>query len=344
MDSMPSLPIPEALTVPTAEPAIASPVILLISGLFAVVAVFALLCKVYALVTEGHYVCRKDLTGKVIIITGSNTGLGKTTAMALAQCGARIILACRTMTKAEAARDEIIKETGNKDIHCKKLDLASFKSVREFAAEINATEKRLDVLINNAGLLTPAEHMITEDGHEVSIQSNHLGHFLLTNLLLGLLKKSAPSRIVVVGSCGQWFGNMNPEKPLNFSRYHFPLFNYCSTKVLNMLFTVELSWRLKDSGVTVNCGHPGFVQSDFGVGDDSYQAWLFTRLLKLYGKTPEKGAMTSVYLATSDDVTTSGRYFADCNTAIAPFWAINKGKAKKLWEVSERMTGLAFTA
>ncbi|OQR77948.1 retinol dehydrogenase 11-like [Tropilaelaps mercedesae] len=336
------LPSPEALSA-TREHATreaTSPLLAFGGGLLLIVLVVAVLLKIYAVVTEGRYVCKRDLTGKVVIVTGSNTGLGKTTARALAACGAKVILACRNLKKAETARDEIIAATNNQDVICMELDLASFRSVRQFAKRIYSTQQRLDILINNAGLLTPPQHETTEDGHEVSIQSNHLGHFLLTNLLLDLLKKSEPSRIVVVGSCGQWFGNMNPEQPLDFERYQFPLFNYCSTKVLNMLFTVELAKRLKGSGVTVNCGHPGFVHSDFATTDSSIQAWLFTKILKLYGKSPEVGAMTSVYLATSDDIKVSGRYFADCRPAMAPIWATRDSKAAKLWEVSENMTEL----
>ncbi|XP_022672921.1 retinol dehydrogenase 11-like [Varroa destructor] len=338
----PILPTPKAISATQDHSAVdaVSTFVGFSGGFIVVVFVVAVLCKIYANVTEGRYVCQKDLTGTVAIVTGSNTGLGKTTAHALAACGGKVILACRNLKKAEAARKDIMAATGNQKVVCKPLDLASFRSVREFAKDITSTEQRLDILINNAGLLTPSRHETTEDGYEVSIQSNHLGHFLLTNLLLDLLKKSAPSRVVVVGSCGHWFGNMNPDRPLDFKRYHFPIFNYCSTKVLNMLFTVELARRLEGSGVIVNCGHPGFVSSNFGLNNASIQAWFFTKMLKIYGKSPEAGAMTSVYLATSEDIKVSGRYFSDCKLAMAPFWATRMTKAAKLWKVSEKMTGL----
>lgn len=298
-----------------------------------------LLLKFYAKVTMGWCKSTRMMTGKTVIITGSNTGIGKATAMDLARRNARVILACRNMDKALAAAEDIRRDTG-KEVVVKSLDLCSFKSVRKFADDIIASEDRLDVLINNAGMLSPRKHEVTEDGYEVTFQANHLGHFLLTHLLLGLLRKSAPSRIVVVGSCGQMWGWVNCDN-LEFRDYWFPLLNYCSTKVCNMLFTVELSKRLQGTGVTVNCAHPGLVRTDFATRRADPQTWLFNQVLRIYGKDTTQGAQTSLHLAVSEDVSkTSGLYFADCRPAFAVPWATSSYKAKRLYEISERMTGI----
>ncbi|CAN7947506.1 unnamed protein product, partial [Ixodes hexagonus] len=175
-----------------------------------------------------------------------DAGIGKETARELARRNARVILACRNQNKAREAAEDILKTTG-KHVVCMQLDLCSFDSIRDFATKVIASEERLDVLINNAGMMSPPQREETKDGFEVTFQANHLGHFLLTHLLLDLLKKSQPSRIVVVGSVGQTFGRLDCND-LTFGEYWFPLFNYCTTKQCNMLFTVELSRRLQGSG------------------------------------------------------------------------------------------------
>ncbi|XP_064455501.1 retinol dehydrogenase 11-like [Ornithodoros turicata] len=308
-------------------------------GLLGVLVLCLVLLKLYTTLTMGYCTSTRMMTGKTVIITGSNTGIGKATAMELARRNARVILACRNMDKARKAAEEIRQETG-KEVLPKHLDLCSFKSVRKFADDIVATEERLDVLINNAGMLSPKTHQVTEDGYEVTFQANHLGHFLLTHLLLDMLKKSAPSRVVVVGSCGHTWGWVDCDN-LEFKDYWFPLLNYCSTKVCNMLFTVELSKRLKGTGVTVNCGHPGFVRSDFAARRSDIQTWLFNQVLNVYGKNTLQGTQTILHLAISEDVAhTSGRYFSDCRPSRPVPWARNSHKAKRLYEISEQMTGI----
>ncbi|KAM7301083.1 hypothetical protein ISCGN_016645 [Ixodes scapularis] len=178
-------------------------------------------------------------------------GIGKETARELARRNARVILACRNQDKARDAAEDIFKTTG-RHVVCMQLDLCSFDSVRDFASKVIASEERLDVLINNAGMMY-------------------------------LLKRSQPSRIVVVGSVGQTLGRLDCND-LSFGEYWFPLLNYCTTKQCNMLFTVELSRRLQGTGVTVNCCHPGYVRSDIANRSEDIQTWLFNRLLDAYGK------------------------------------------------------------
>ncbi|XP_054933562.1 retinol dehydrogenase 11-like isoform X4 [Dermacentor andersoni] len=205
----------------------------------------SLLVKLYTVLTVGKCSSNVDMAGKTVIITGANTGIGKETARELARRNARVILACRNPVKAKEAADDIHASTG-RSVVLMQLDLCSLNSVRQFARHVLATEPRLDVLILNAGMMSPPNREETEDGFEATFQANHLGHFLLTHLLLDLLKKSKPSRVVVVGSCGQVAGRLNTED-LSFGRYWFPLLNYCTTKQCNMLFTVELSRKLKGS-------------------------------------------------------------------------------------------------
>lgn len=197
---------------------------------------------------------------KVVIITGSNCGIGLATAVELAKRGAKVYLACRSEEKAMEAIKEIKESSKSATVYFMKLDLASLASVREFSKKFHETENKLDILINNAGLLSSGTR--TEDGFEVNMGVNHLGHFLLTNLLLDLLKKSAPSRIVVVASDLHKIGtidkdNLNAEKSFPGSWK-----GYGNSKLANILFARELSKMLEGSGVTVNSLCPGPVDTD----------------------------------------------------------------------------------
>ena len=174
--------------------------ILLCLALVAVVFVLIYQALIKKYVAGGMCTSKTTMTGKTVIITGANAGIDKATAIDMAQRGARVIMACRDLKRGEAALKDIVEETGSKEIVLKQLDLASLKSVRKFADDINKTEPEVHVLINNAGLAYPPKQSKTEDGFELTMGVNYLGHFLLTNLLIDLLKKSAPSRIVVVAS------------------------------------------------------------------------------------------------------------------------------------------------
>lgn len=270
----------------------------------AVLVLVAILCvKLYIKFTSGKCRSYQSMNDKTVIITGGNRGLGKETALNLALRGARVILACRNVEQGRAAAEEIIQRTGNNNIVVIHLDLASLYSVRQFAEKINKEESRLDVLINNAGVGAFGKRTLSTDNVEMTLATNYLGPFLLTTLLLDLLKKSAPSRIVNVSSIvyalGKIeFGNLNSE--INYNRY----FSYCNSKLALNLFTKELAARLQrnNDDVTVNCLHPGIANTDLFRHLFAPLRAIFTASLWLFFKNSVEGAQTSIYLAVSDDV------------------------------------------
>lgn len=283
----------------------------------------------------------RHLVGKVVIISGGNAGLGYETAKDLAARGARVILGCRDEGRGIAARDKIVAATGNQDVHYRHLDLASLKSVREFADDINKTEKRLDILINNAGAFA-SEFKKTEDGLLLEMQSNHFGPFLLTNLLLPLIKSTAPSRIINVSSMAHQggtidFDNLNAEKETEKS--YGKLNVYCNTKLCNILMAVELDRILKGTGVTVNSLHPGIIATDIVKNDTVFK--IIMPLLKIFCKSTWEGAQTTIHLAVAPEVASiSGQYFRDCREGKPNSVAQDTELAKKLWEVSEKLVKL----
>ncbi|XP_070577856.1 retinol dehydrogenase 14-like [Ptychodera flava] len=290
-------------------------------------------------------VCRSlaMMTGKSVIITGANSGIGKAAATELAKREARVIMACRDLDSGEQAIKDIRRKTRNGELVLKHLDLASFQSIHKFSEDILKEEQRLDVLINNAGIFQ-CPFMKTEDGYEMQFGVNHLGHFLLTNLLLGLLKKSKPSRIVVVSSKLHSRGNIDFEN-LNMTEANYNrAAGYSNSKLANILFARELAHRLDNTGVTVNCLHPGIVWTNLSrhMNVSPVVKILMRPLIWLLLKSPEEGAQTVVYLSVAPELEDqSGKYFGDCHEK--PFTAIARddGVAKKLWEASEKMTGLA---
>ncbi|KAJ8733300.1 hypothetical protein PYW08_001598 [Mythimna loreyi] len=299
--------------------------------------------KVYYKLTTGICKCSNHLVGKVTIVTGGNKGIGYETAKNLAERGARVILACRNEGLGIAARDKIIKATGNTDVHYRQLDLSSLASVRAFADGVIKTEKRLDILINNAGVFE-VDNVKTEDGLLLAVQTNHFGPFLLTNLLLPLLKTSAPSRIINVSSRAHGngkvqFDNLNAEKETKES---YSILNvYSNTKLFNILMTVELTQRLEGTGVTANSLHPGVVETEI-IQLKSIWARMLLPPVKYLFKDSWEGAQTSIYLAVSREVDgVSGKYYVDCKeTKVLTPLAEDKNLARKLWEVSEKLVGL----
>ena len=213
-------------------------------------------------IAGGVCTSKSKMTGKTVIITGANTGIGKETAVDLARRGATVIMACRDLKRSKVALDEIVKRSGSSSVILKHLDLASMKSIHEFAKYINMNVAKLHVLINNAGLISTPERLETEDGFEQTIAVNHLGHFLLTNLLLDLLKKSAPSRVVVVSARGH-HGFLTSRSPFQFDNMQSEISYsnwkaYGQSKLANILFTRELARRLNGTGVTANSLHPAW--------------------------------------------------------------------------------------
>lgn len=290
-------------------------------------------------------VCRSKvrLDGKTVLITGANTGIGKETALDMAKRGARVILACRDMTRARIAADEIRQRSGNGNVVVKKVDLASLKSVRELARDVQENEGRLDILINNAGIMM-CQKWKTEDGFEMQFGVNHLGHFLLTNCLLDLLKKSAPSRIVTVSSLAHEKGHIHFDD-INLDKEYRREVSYYQSKLANVLFSRELAARLKGTGVTVYSLHPGVIHTELG-------RYLFPTLplwkriiaipCLMLIKTPWEGAQTTIYCAVEESIANdSGLYYSDCAPKTVAPQALDDVAAKKLWDLSASMVGLA---
>jgi NAD(P)-dependent dehydrogenase (short-subunit alcohol dehydrogenase family) len=271
---------------------------------------------------------------KTMLITGANTGIGKATAAALAADGHRLYLACRSEDKTRPVIDEIARTTGNDDVHFLPLDLGRLPSVRECAAAFLAEDVPLHVLINNAGVA--GQQGVTSDGFELTFGTNHLGHFLLTNLLLDKLKESAPSRIVNVSSVGHyqargfdWDALRQPTKGFT------AMGEYAVSKLANVLHAQELARRLEGTGVTTYSLHPGAIASDIWQRRiPGPIAWF----MKLFMRSTEEGAKTTVWCATAPELADeSGKYYDDCKEK-APNQVATPELAAELWEKSEEWT------
>ncbi|XP_070853375.1 retinol dehydrogenase 12 [Drosophila suzukii] len=282
------------------------------------------------------------IDGKVVIVTGCNTGIGKETVLELAKRGARVYMACRDPGRCEAARLEIMDRSRNQQLFNRTLDLGSLQSVRNFVERFKAEETRLDLLINNAGIMA-CPRTLTADGYEQQFGVNHLGHFLLTNLLLDRLKHSSPSRIVVVSSAAHLFGRINREDLMSEKKYGKFFGAYSQSKLANILFTRKLSAILKNSAVTVNCCHPGVVRTELNrhfAGPGWMKSVLQTGSLYFF-KTPKAGAQTTLRLALDPQLEGStGGYYSDCMRWPLVPWARNMETADWLWRESEKLVGL----
>jgi NAD(P)-dependent dehydrogenase (short-subunit alcohol dehydrogenase family) len=279
------------------------------------------------------------LQDKFCLVTGANKGIGKATAVEIARLGAKVVLVCRDEVKGQAAKKEIIQKTGNKRVDLMICDFARLSSVRQLAHDIKGRFQQLDVLINNTAIFV-TKLIYTEDEFEMQFQVNHLSPFLLTNLLLNLMKKSAPSRIINVASDAHYAGRIHFENPSLSDGYH-GMKAYRQSKLANVLFTYELAKRLNHSGVTTNCLHPGVVRTSL---IDRHSSGLYKYgwiLMKPFLIPVTQGAKTSVYLATSDEVyDVSGKYFDKCKSKKSSTDSYNPDIALKLWKISEKLTDL----
>ena len=272
----------------------------------------------------------------IVVITGANSGIGKATSIELARTGAHIIMACRSKERGEEALQDVRDLSGNKSVELMICDLGSLKSIRDFCSGFKKKYKQLDVLINNAGVILPGYHQ-TADGFELQFGVNHLGHFLLTNELMDVLIASAPARVINVASGAHksgkiYFEDINLEKKYKFWRA------YSQSKLANILFTYELAERLKGTGVTANCFHPGAVATRMGINRDTGFGTFITRLLKPFFQTSKQGAETAIYLATSNDIEeVTGGYFYKKRPVQSSKSSYDRATAKKLWELSEKM-------
>jgi retinol dehydrogenase-12 len=279
------------------------------------------------------------MDGSTVLISGANAGVGLETARGLARRGARVLLAVRDAAKGEAAAAEVRATVPGSTVEVVDLDLASFASIRRCAAEVGRRFDRLDVLVNNAGLVQ-TRWLLTEDGFETTFGVNHLGHFLLTNLLTDQLRASAPARVVVVASrAHQGASNGLDFDDLQSERLYRPLTVYSRSKLANIYFTRELARRLAGTGVTANSLHPGFVASRLGRdGDGGTAGEVVMVLARPFAISPTRGARTSIYLASSPAVAdTTGQYFARCRPVKPARVATDDAAARRLWEVSEAL-------
>lgn len=280
-----------------------------------------------------------DLSGKNCLITGATSGIGRETALALARMGAGLVLVCRDRRRGEQVRDEIRSQGANVAVDVILADLASQQEIRRLAGDFLATGRPLHLLINNAGVVNTSRS-VTADGIETVFAVNHLAYFLLTHLLLDRLKQSAPARIVNVASDAHKLGDMNFDD-LQAERRYRTMRIYGQSKLANILFTYELARRLQGTGVTANCLHPGAVATGLGANNGAW-AKAIIALLGLFFRSPRQGAATSIYLASSPEVEgVSGKYFVDCRPRRSSPASYDEASAKRLWEISERMTGIA---
>ncbi|XP_041970756.1 retinol dehydrogenase 14-like [Aricia agestis] len=299
-----------------------------------------LISYIHHKITTGVCVSSRHLVGKVVLVTGGTSGIGYETAADLAERGARVLIASNER-HGDSVRDTIVARSGNTDVHFIYLDLASLDSVRSVAEKILSTEKRLDVLINNAGVLfTP--NMKSDDGISLGMQINYFGPFLLTNLLLPLITQSSPSRIINVSSTAYKYGLVDLDNLIEPRTGCFPSFYlYCDSKLCVALMTVELARRLQGTGVTANFLHPGCSRSNIV---NHVPITLISVLVFIFGKfvkTPCEAAQTSIYLAVSPDVqNVSGCYFEECRVKEINKKASNKDLATNLWCMSEKVVGI----
>lgn len=316
----------------------------LLLGLLA--AAVALYVFIYYTVFRGsRCTSQAKLHGKTAIVTGSNTGIGKATALELAKRGARVILACRSRERAEPAVFDIRRESGNNQVLFMPLDLSSLQSVRDFTETFLKTEPRLDFLINNAGIVGPGR---TQEGFGLEFGVNHLGHFLLTHLLLERMKQSAASRIVTVSSAVHHMGHIDfklleSTKDLVQGDRNFwkNLMAYAHSKLCNVLFTRELANRLEGTNVSCFSLHPGVVQTELGRHMSLIQRLLVFPISKLFFLHPEDGAQTTLQCVLQEGLEPlSGRYFSCCAVAQVSAKGRDDALSKKLWELSERYVGM----
>ena len=276
------------------------------------------------------------MQGKICIVTGANSGIGKATALGLAQMGATVVMVCRDRARGEAAQSEIKAKSGNDAVDLLLADLSSQQSIRQLAENFKQRYTRLHVLINNAGAFYLTRHE-SVDGLEMTFAVNYLAPFLLTNLLLDVLKTSAPARIVNVASESHEAGYIKMDDLQAKKRYR-PMRAYGQSKLALVLFTYELARRLHGTGVTANCLHPGFVATHIAQGGLGPIARTAAKPIFLFGISPEEGAKTSIYLASSPDVEgVTGKYFVKRAPKRSAPISYDESLQRQLWEESAKL-------
>ncbi|UCC21331.1 MAG: SDR family oxidoreductase [Promethearchaeota archaeon] len=277
------------------------------------------------------------MKGKICMITGANSGIGKATALSLAKLGANLVLVCRNRERAEQAIVKIKEKTGNQSIDLIIADLSSQKQIRNLVSEFKEKYDKLHVLINNAGV-NLNKHTLTEDGIEATFAVNYLAYFMLCNLLLGTLKNTGSARIVNVASSVQ--AKSIDFDDLNENQNYRQLKAYAQSKLAVVLFTYEFARKIKGTGVSVNCLHPGYVKTKMIRNFRPFVKY-FYHLIGLFILTPKRGAKTSIFLASSPDIDgTSGKYFKRRKEAKSVKISYDETVAKQLWDVSVSLTNV----
>ncbi len=280
-----------------------------------------------------------NMQGRICLITGGTNGIGKVTARELARMGATVVIVGRNAEKTARVVEEIQAASGSKNVDFLLADLSSQQEIRRLAGEFKHKHSQLHVLINNAGALFMRRQQ-SVDGIEMTFALNHLAYFLLTNLLLDTIKASAPARIINVASRAHRGGKID-FNDLQGDHSLFGYGAYGNSKLANLLFTIELARRLEGTGVTANALHPGFVSTGFARQDSNPLIKIYGLIVPLIARTPEKGAETSIYLASSPEVEgITGKYFFDCKIVQPAPQATDLAVARRLWEVSAEMVHL----
>ena len=280
------------------------------------------------------------MQGKICLITGGTNGIGKSTAQGLARMGATVVIVGRSAEKTSQVIEEIRLATGNKNVDSLLADLSSQQEVRRLASDFKRKYSQLHVLLNNAGG-TFTTWQLSVDGIEMTLALNHLAYFLLTNLLLDTLEANAPARIINVSSDAHARGKIDFDN-LQGERSYSGFGPYGNSKLANILFTSELAHRLTGTDVTVNALHPGLTSTGFGKNNPGLLMKVMGVVIPLIARSPEKGAATSIYLASSPEVqSVTGKYFVDCKVTQPAPQAIDSAVARQLWDISTDMVHLA---
>src|SRR5438132_7244598 len=280
-----------------------------------------------------------SMQGKICMVTGANSGIGKATALELAQMGATVVMVGRDRARGEEARSEITTKSRNNAVDLLQADLSSQQSIRKLVENFQHHYTHLHVLINNAGATFPGRRRETVDGLEMTFAVNYLAPFLLTNLLLDTLKASAPARIVNVSSNSHEAGYIQLDD-LQAEHYR-SMRAYGQSKLAVVLFTYELARRLQGTGVTANCLHPGFVATNFAQSDAGPAVRLLVKLIGSFGTSPQEGAKTSIYLASSPEVEdVTGKYFVKSIPKRSAAISYDESLQRQLWEQSAKLVNV----
>jgi len=299
--------------------------------------------------TMGIYRKKTNMSGKVVVITGGNSGIGLETARGLAERGATVIIGCRSKERGDKAVKDIIRTTKNTNVEYMTVDLLSLQSVRQFAEDLERKVDKIDILVNNAGMFdnrNERNFTRSKDNLEITLQTNHLSHFLLTNLLKTQLAAAGNARVVNVSSqanVGGWIDleNLNYEKEdVKTSRL-----TYHKSKLMNIMFSKELAARWNDIGVTSYSLHPGFVRTNIFNDFPPFMWYAIFIVASILGKNNTQGAQTSLYLSCEPGIEhLTGEYFVGCRVSTGLIWlnkqAMDMDACSKLWEKSEQLVHL----